>query len=139
MNIEIACKGDYDFLQKHDRHIDKYELISLLERKRIYVIKDNEKILGWLRWNLFWDNTPFMNMLYILEPYRRQGFGRQLVEFWELHMEEAGYKFVMTSSLSDEQAQHFYRKLGYKDSGSLLLKNEPLEIIFTKYFTDKQV
>lgn len=47
-------------------------------------------------------------------------------------MKSKGYELVMTSSLSNEQAQHFYRKLGYKDSGSLLLDDEPLEIIFTK-------
>ena len=37
-----------------------------------------------------------------------------------------------SSSLSDEQAQHLYRKLGYKDAGCLLLEGEALEIIFTK-------
>jgi len=47
-------------------------------------------------------------------------------------MKEEGYDLVMTSTLSNEYAQHFYRKLGYKDSGSLLLENEPLEIIFAK-------
>lgn len=38
----------------------------------------------------------------------------------------------MTSTQSDETAQHFYRKLGYVESGSLLFENEPLEIIFRK-------
>ncbi|WP_278281130.1 hypothetical protein [Clostridium sp. N3C] len=38
----------------------------------------------------------------------------------------------MTSTMSNEEAQHFYRKFDYKDAGSLLLDNEPLEIIFTK-------
>lgn len=38
----------------------------------------------------------------------------------------------MTFTLSNENAQHFYKKLGYIDSGSLLLENEALEIIFTK-------
>ena len=43
-----------------------------------------------------------------------------------------GYKFVMTSSLSDEEVQFFYRKLGYTDRGALVLPDEPLEIIFYK-------
>ncbi len=47
-------------------------------------------------------------------------------------MKSKGYELVMTSTLSNEQAQHFYRKLRYKDAGSLLLDDEPLEIIFTK-------
>jgi len=47
-------------------------------------------------------------------------------------MKTQGYKKVLTSTLSNEDAQHFYRKLGYKDCGSLLLPDEPLEIIFIK-------
>ncbi len=39
---------------------------------------------------------------------------------------------VMTSSLSNEAAHYFYRKLNYVDSGALLLPEEPLEIIFCK-------
>jgi ribosomal protein S18 acetylase RimI-like enzyme len=42
----------------------------------------------------------------------------------------------MTSSLANEFAQHFYRKLGYKDIGSFLIEtkghNEPLELILHK-------
>ncbi len=73
-----------------------------------------------------------MNMLYINENYRNKGIGKKLVEFWETEMKSKGYELVMTSTLSNEQAQHFYRKLRYKDAGSLLLDDEPLEIIFTK-------
>lgn len=47
-------------------------------------------------------------------------------------MKTKGYDLVMTSSLSNETAQHFYRKLNYVDSGALLLPEEPLEIIFVK-------
>jgi len=36
-------------------------------------------------------------------------------------MKLLGYVAVMTSTNSDEQAQHFYRKLGYKDCGCLIL------------------
>ena len=39
---------------------------------------------------------------------------------------------VMTSTRSDEEAQHFYRGLGYTDCGALLLPGEPLELIFRK-------
>lgn len=38
----------------------------------------------------------------------------------------------MTSSMSDESAQHFFRKLGYRDAGALLLPDETLEILFLK-------
>jgi ribosomal protein S18 acetylase RimI-like enzyme len=47
-------------------------------------------------------------------------------------MRQRGFTLVMTSTLSNERAQHFYRRLGYIDAGCLLLENEPLEIIMAK-------
>ena len=78
---------------------------------------------------------PFMYMLYIEEDHRRKGLGTRLVEFWEDEMRRKSYDKVMTSSMSHEQGQHFYRRLGYKDCGALLLPDEPLEIIFLKMLT----
>jgi len=47
--------------------------------------------------------------------------------FWENEMSELGYKMVMTSTQVDEQAQHFYRNLEYRDKGGLFLDNTPFE------------
>jgi hypothetical protein len=47
-------------------------------------------------------------------------------------MKQKNYEFVLTSTQSNEEAQFFYRKIGYVDSGALLLPNEPLEIILYK-------
>ena len=69
-----------------------------------------------------------MNMLWIEEDYRKKGIGTRLVDFWEIEMQKRGNNQVMTSTLSDETAQHFYRKLEHQDCGSLLLPDEALEI-----------
>ena len=133
MKFEYANKSDFQFILDNDRHVSKQLIKNKLEEKEIIIAKDQDnKAIGWLRYNYFWDNTPFMNMLYLNESYRNKGIGKNLVGFWENEMKSKGYELVMTSTLSNEQAQHFYRKLGYKDSGSLLLDDEPLEIIFTK-------
>lgn len=42
-------------------------------------------------------------------------------------MRALGHKMVMTPTQVDEQAQHFYRKLGYVEKGSLAFDNTPLE------------
>ena len=93
---------------------------------------DEENFVGWLRYNLFWDNTPFMNMLYFLEDYRGRGYGSKLVSFWEDEMKNKGYKLVLTSTQSNEDAQFFYRKIGYIDNGSFQLPDEPVELILYK-------
>ena len=132
INIRLATEKDLSFFEKNDRHIRLSEIKALVRQNRILLADIDGETVGWLRWSLFWDNTPFMNMLYFLDDFRRKGYGRQIVEYWEKEMRRQGYDTVMTSSLSDEQAQHFYRKLGYVDSGSLLLPGEALEIIFIK-------
>ncbi len=133
MKFEYASELNFQFILDNDRHISKELIRTKLKENEILVARSQDsKIIGWLRFGYFWDNTPFMNMLYINENYRNKGIGKDLVKFWEIEMKNKGYKLLMTSTLSNEQAQHFYRKLGYKDSGSILLENEPLEIIFTK-------
>ncbi|HOQ15965.1 MAG TPA: GNAT family N-acetyltransferase [Defluviitaleaceae bacterium] len=73
-----------------------------------------------------------MNMLYIIDGYRGKGIGKKLVSYWEEKMRQEGYHYLMTSTLANEEAQHFYRKLGYKDIGGFLMPNEPLEIMLIK-------
>ena len=133
MEIEYASEVHYQYIIDNDKHISKELIQTKIKAGEIIIVRDiDNKNIGWLRYSYFWDNTPFMNMLYLDENYRYRSLGKELVEFWESEMKYKGYDLVMTSTLSNEQAQHFYRKLGYKDSGSLLLENEPLEIIFTK-------
>ena len=133
MEIRYAEAGDLEMIAEYDTHISKPEMENAIARKRIILLFIDGKYEGWLRFNLFWDNIPFMNLLFIIsEDQRGKGYGRKLVAFWEHEMAEQGYKFVMTSTQSDEEAQFFYRKLGYTDRGSLILPDEPLEIIFYK-------
>lgn len=130
--IRYANENDIEIISKYDKHISKEELANIIKLKRVIVMYEDDKFVGWLRYNLFWDNTPFMNMLYLLDNERGKGNGSRLVIFWEKEMKQKNYEFVLTSTQSNEEAQFFYRKIGYVDSGALLLPNEPLEIILYK-------
>ena len=128
-----AAAGDLPFLAEHDRHIAVAELDNAIRLGRVLLLETAEGMpIGWLRWNLFWDNTPFMNLLYLLEDYRLKGYGRMLVSHWEVLMQEQGYASVMTSTQANEGAQHFYRRLGYTDVGGFLLPGEAYELILHK-------
>ena len=136
MEINIHYAGDDDllWLKEHDEHISEKTLKHKIENKEVYVVKNNGKIIGWLRYNLFWDNIPFINMIYILEECRKMGIGKELVKHWEHEMKQNGYKNVLTSTQSNEDAQHFYRKLGYKEIGGFKYFDDPYEIMFQKIF-----
>lgn len=133
MKITYATESDYEYIKGRDHHVLKTLIPIKIKQNEIYVLRDvEENNVGWLRYGYFWDNTPFMNMLWIDEQHRGKGVGKKAVFFWENEMKQKGFDLVMTSTLSHEEARHFYRRLGYQDAGCLLLNNEPLEIILTK-------
>ncbi|MCK6075059.1 GNAT family N-acetyltransferase [Paenibacillus silvae] len=132
MNIEYALQTDYTYIIEKDRHIHQGLVESKIKEKEIYILWEGEARIGWMRYGYFWDNMPFMNMIWMEDPYRGRGLGRHVVQHWENEMKQKGFDIVMTSTQSDEQAQHFYRKMGYVDAGALLLDNQPLEVILIK-------
>lgn len=133
MRIVSAAAADFEYIRDHDPHIEENLILPKIRNGEIYLLRNEKNVnFGWMRYGYFWDNTPFMNMLWIDNPYRGRGFGKEVVLYWEKEMTKRGFKLVMTSTLANEEAQHFYRKLGYRDAGCLLLENEPMEIIMTK-------
>ena len=51
-------------------------------------------------------------------------------------MKSQGYGMLMTFTQIDEEAQHFYRKLGYKDCGGFVIDvqgyEQPMEMFLIK-------
>ncbi|WHX50960.1 GNAT family N-acetyltransferase [Paenibacillus woosongensis] len=132
MEIKAATDSDYKYIVERDRHIAEALVKNKINEHEVFILWESNEEIGWMRFGYFWDNTPFMNMLWIDEEYRGQGHGKKVVLYWEELMRKKGFSSVMTSTQSDEEAQHFYRKLGYKDAGCLMQENAPLELIFTK-------
>ena len=132
--IEIRYMNDTDkkFWYSLDRHLPETEFDNKVRTKTGYVILTDKKPVGLMRYNLFWDNTPFCTMLFVDEKYRGQGFGTRLMRHWESDMKSRGYKLLLTSTQSDETAQHFYRKIGYTDCGCLLPDSQAAEIFLSK-------
>ncbi len=67
---------------------------------------------------------------------QKNGYGRALMEYWENDMKEQGHSMVLVSTQVDEEAQHFYRKLGYKDCGGFTIDipgyEQPMEMFMSK-------
>lgn len=125
--IRYVSETDKQFWFALDTHISEDEFLLKARDKRGYIISYENTPIGILRYNLFWDNTPFLTLIYFEESYQRKGFGKQSMLFWENEMRSLGYKMVMTSTQVDEQAQHFYRKLGYHDKGCICFDNTPFQ------------
>ena len=131
VDIRYVNAEDKEFWYRLDRHLPKEEFDNKIRDNRGYVLICDGEPVGLLRYNLFWDNAPFCTLLFVDFPHQKKGLGRMLMEHWESDMKERGYGMVMTSTQVDEEAQHFYRKIGYKDAGALILNipgyEQPME------------
>ena len=136
IEIRYIDLKDKEFWFSLDKHLSEEEFINKVRDNRGYIILEDNKPVGLLRYNLFWDNTPFCNLIYMNSEYKGKGFGKMLMEYWENDMKSQGYGMLLTSTQVDESAQHFYRKLGYKDCGGFVIDiqgyEQPMELMLVK-------
>ena len=136
IDIQYVEDSDKEFWYSLDKHLPEVEFNKKVRDKQGYVLFDDGNPVGLLRYNLFWDNTPFCTMLFVDWSKQKNGYGRALMQFWEEDMKKQGYGMVMTSTQVDEEAQHFYRKLGYKDCGGFTVDipgfEQPMEMFLSK-------
>lgn len=134
--IRYVQMDDKTFWYSLDNHLPESEYANKVYNKQGYILTEGNKAIGLLRYNLFWDNTPFCNLLMIEKRYRGKGYGRQMMEYWEKDMKGQGYGMILTSTQVDETAQNFYRKLGYKDCGGFVIDipkyAQPMELLLVK-------
>ena len=134
--IRYAESEDREAWMALDRHLPAGGFEEKVRTRQGYVCVEGGEIVGVLRCNLFWDNAPFCTLLYVDGAHRGQGVGRRLMEQWERDMRSRGYGMAMTSTQADEDAQHFYRKLGYRDCGGFVVNvpgyEQPTELILIK-------
>ena len=132
MIIELAQGRDKLKIARLDRHVPSPRLGECIYNGQVYVLKDDDiknggqnhrlknPIVGVLRYSLFWQTIPFLDLIYVDEKYRGRGFGTEMIKKWESAMLTCGYKYVMTSTQADEDAWQFYERLGYRKTGSFL-------------------
>lgn len=136
LHIRYVRQEDREFWYRLDRHLPEGEFDRKVADQRGYVLLDGDTPVGLLRYNLFWDNTPFCTLLFVDRDHQGKGCGRMLMEHWEKDMKARGYGMLLTSTQVDETAQHFYRKLGYKDCGGFVVDvpgyEQPMELFLVK-------
>lgn len=136
MTIRYAAQADLASCLALDRHLPEGAYAPKLAAKQVYLLSETGEDLALLRFGFFWDSIPFCSLLYVAEGARGRGYGRALAIRWEADMKSRGYDLAMTSTQADEEGQHFWRKLGYRDCGGFVLPfpgyEQPLELILAK-------
>ena len=132
--VIYAVQGDISEIKVFDKHISEQMLEKAIVDERVLVFKSGDIVMGIARWNYFWDSIPFLNMLYVPDGYTHHGVGSELLKYWESEMQKQGHTRVLTSTMTQERGQHFFRKFGYRDIGNLYDEGTGLELILEKRF-----
>lgn len=141
IRLAWATPADIDGCHQVDRSFDLgFETRGdvfrrALERQQLLVAQEtNGRVIGYLRWGYFWDDElPYVQMIRILEAYRRQGIGSRLVRHLEDHIKEQGAHFLLSSTdETNHWSMSFHHRLGFEMCGSLAIPGDPCEILLLK-------
>ena len=127
MNLKHMQPEDKDFVMEIDSHVNEFQYQNRISTKTGYILWENNERIGLMHHSFLWDSLPFLNLLYVKEAHRNKGLASKAMKAWEEDMKAQDYKMVLISTQVDEDAQHFYRKLGYVECGALLLNGTPFE------------
>ena len=131
--VRLAKLEDLGFLDQNDPLLKRDVIADKVERGEVYVAEDGDELVGLARYDFLCDLDPFLTLIYVLEAHRRKGFGTRLMEYWEQQMAEKGHRFLLTSTEAAEDAQFFYRKLGFEDTGSIIFPGQAaIELVLIK-------
>ena len=128
MTVKLAEMKDNRRIANLDRHIPPARLDECIEQGQVYVLEDtDDSVFGVLRYSFFWQTIPFLDLIYLHESCRGNGYGTEMTRKWECDMKACGYRYVMTSTQADETAWLFYEKLGYRRVGGFFPPEQDAE------------
>jgi GNAT superfamily N-acetyltransferase len=135
-SIRPVTAEDRAFWFSLDTHTSQDGFRRKVEGQTGYMLCSDGMPAGLMHYSVLWDNLPFLNLIFLTAEYRGRGFGRSAMSYWEHEMASQGYRMALISTQVDEDAQFFYRKLGYKECGCLVLSEgpmaQPMEMFMSK-------
>ncbi len=75
VSTRVASDSDLPFLCETDKHLSRHDQAQVVSLGRVTVADVDGAAAGLLRWGLFWDQVPFMNLLWVVAERRGQGIG----------------------------------------------------------------
>ena len=122
--VRVAKEGDFDFVSQ-----DGYLPGSVLKRKvsdgDVFLALRGGEPAGYLRLEWLWSKLPYIELIRVMEPYRRAGVGRTLLTHTEAEVARRGHTALYSSSQADEpEPQAWHRRMGFEECGLLAGLNE---------------
>lgn len=138
MELILAQPSQLQAAAQLDSHIPEQRLEKCIGDGFVYLLMDGGNAVGILRYSLFWQTIPFLDLIYLTDAFRCKGLGTVMINRWEAEMAAKGFSSVLVSTQADETAYLFYEKRGYRPIGSFLPPEQSAdELIYLKTLSKK--
>ena len=124
LTVRLATMDDLDFVAQ-DGHIPSEVVAGKIGRDEVVVAERDGESVGYARIEFLWSVVPYIALIWILEPHRRQGVGTAILEHLEERFRASGHEALFSSSQADEpEPQAWHRRMGFEDCGVIERINE---------------
>ena len=88
-------------------------------------------VVGYVRWDYFWDTIPFRLTARVKPDHQRRGVGRRLCERIEDTFRWSGCRFWLSSTEeTNENSRRFHESIGFRPIGKLAELGQDVPEIF---------
>lgn len=126
--LRPAEDTDFAFISGFSSDLQDDRLRAQIRDGRLRIIESTEGPVGFIKFYVLWEVLPFIEVIIIRDDCRGRGIGKAAVRDWEQEMCARSFRRAIISTQADETAQHFWRRIGYHDCGSLTLPGRPAEL-----------
>ena len=139
-DVREAADADVAPVQRVDASLEQRETAPEIVRKaidegKLLVALDGDEVIGYVRWDNFWDQIPLCVLVRVTPAHQRRGAGRALYRALEERLRAAGRTFWLSSLEEDnERSRLFHESLGFRRIGALegLNENGVREVFYRK-------
>jgi ribosomal protein S18 acetylase RimI-like enzyme len=118
--VRFAIPEDLAWCETRDHHIPPAIIAHKIGQTEILVAEVAGERAGYLRLEYLWSVVPYIALIGVVEPHRRQGVGRALLDFLEAHLRGAGRTILLSSSqVNEAEPQAWHRHMGFEECGIL--------------------
>jgi len=124
VTVRLARLEDLRFVTS-DGHAASDVVRRKITHGEVFVAERGGEQLGYLRLEYLWSRLPYIAMIQVAPPHRRQGVGRALLAHLAGALVEQGHAILYSSSQADEpEAQAWHRRVGFEECGIVSGINE---------------
>ena len=119
--ITVAAESDIQDIHSVDNEFLSKRLAECIKEHRIFVLRSKGKVVGVMRYNLFLESIPCLDMLTLDSAYIEKGYIQKMLDYWEFRMRELGYGYVMTTMFTDRVENYSPETFAYQKMGAFSL------------------